>query len=54
MSWRTAFLLGGITGALFYVACRFIACYMDQPPLPPYLAIAVGLISAVWQKRMEG
>ena len=54
MSWKTAFLLGGIVGVIVYLACYFIAHYMGQPPLPLWVAVAVGIISAIWQKYLEG
>ena len=54
MSWKIAFLLGAATGSFVYVACFFIARYMNQPPLPLWVAVAVGLISAIWQKYLEG
>ncbi len=54
MSWKIAFLLGGITGGIVYVTSYFIARYMDQPPLPLWVAVVVGIISAIWQKYLEG
>jgi len=54
MSWKIAFLLGGATSAIVYVACYFIARYMDQPPLPLWVASVVGVISAICQKYLEG
>ena len=54
MSWRFALFLGGITGVIVYVTSYFIARHMDQPPLPLWVAVVVGIISAIWQKYLEG
>lgn len=54
MSWRFALFLGGITGGAVHVTSHFMARYMDQPPLPLWVAVVVGLVSAILQKRLEG
>jgi len=54
MSWKIAFLLGGATSAIVYVACYFIARYMDQPPLPLWVAAGGGVFFCICQKKPEG
>lgn len=54
MSWKIAFLLGGITGGIVYVTSYFIARYMDQPPLPLWVVVVAGIVSAILQKRLGG
>ncbi len=54
MSWRFALFLGGITGVIVYLTSYFMARYMDQPPLPLWVVVVAGIVSAILQKRLAG
>lgn len=54
MSWRFALFLGFITAIAVYVTSYFVARYMDQPPLPLWVVVVAGIVSAILQKRLGG